>query len=110
MWAGSRGALNQHLFKVEPLDLPKWFVYRSVEQHMPEFRQIAADKATTMGHIKRHHLSDALVALPPPDLLPQAGVTLAPLFEDALRARVESRRLVAIRDALLPTLIRALPL
>ncbi len=110
VWAAGKGALNQHLFKVDPLDLPQWFVYHWVEQHLPEFRQIAADKATTMGHIKRHHLSDAQVVVPPPDVLALLGATSAALFNDALRARLEARTLAATRDALLPRLIAAHPL
>ena len=105
VWAAGKGALNQHLFKVDPLGLPQWFVYHWVEQHLPEFRQIAADKATTMGHIKRRHLSDAQVVVPPSDALALLGATSAALFDDALRARIEARTLVALRDALLPRVL-----
>ena len=49
VWAGGPGALNQHLFKVIPKDLPRWLCYTSVHHHLPEFRQVAAGKATTMG-------------------------------------------------------------
>jgi len=29
LWAGGRGALNQHLFKVTSVNYPKWFYYRN---------------------------------------------------------------------------------
>ena len=101
VWAGGKGALNQHLFKVEPLDCPDWFVYHWVERHLPEFRQIAADKATTMGHIKRHHLTDALVAVPPLHLLGELHSAMASPLAQANAARVASRQLAEMRDRLL---------
>ena len=50
---GGRAALNQHLFKVTFFGItPGWRSYLSlVESHILNFRAIAADKATTMGHI-----------------------------------------------------------
>ena len=69
LWAGGLGALNQHLFKVTSPDYPKWLHYLWIHQHLADFRHIAAGKATTMGHIQRHHLSDAKVVVPPHPLL-----------------------------------------
>ena len=105
VWAGGKGALNQHLFKVEPLDNPDWFVYHWVERHLPEFRQIAADKATTMGHIKRHHLTDALVAVPPSHLLGELDSAMASPLAQANAAHVASRQLAEMRDRLLRHLV-----
>ena len=53
LWCGGRGALNQHLFKVTSTVFHKWFYYLWTLHHLDEFRLIAADKATTMGHIQR---------------------------------------------------------
>ena len=64
-WCGGRAALNQHLFKVTSERYPKWFHLHSILSHFPEFQRIAEDKATTMGHIRRHHLTDALCVVPP---------------------------------------------
>ncbi|RLG25602.1 hypothetical protein DRN85_05445 [Methanosarcinales archaeon] len=52
IWCGGRGALNQHLFKVTSEKYPKWFYYFWIKRYLPEFRHIAAGKATTMGHIQ----------------------------------------------------------
>ncbi len=64
IWRYSKGALNQHLFKVTSKDYPKWFYYYWIKHYLPEFKQIAEGKATTMGHIQRGHLISALVAIP----------------------------------------------
>lgn len=105
LWAGGRGALNQHLFKVTSPKYPKWLCYFGIHQHLDEFRHIAAGKATTMGHIQRHHLSDAKLAVPEPELLRAADSVLTPMIESTWRREVESRTLATLRDALLPRLI-----
>ena len=65
-WTGGPGALNQHLFKVTSSDYPAWFYTHWVQHHLPTFREIAAGKATTMGHIQRHHLAEATTVCPLP--------------------------------------------
>ena len=105
VWAGGSGALNQHLFKVTSDKSPKWLCYLGVHQHLDDFRHIAAGKATTMGHIQRHHLSAARLAVPQEQLLPPMGAIIAPLIESTWRRRVQSRTLAALRDTLLPGLI-----
>ena len=65
VWCGGEGALNQHLFKVSSEIYPKWFYYLWTKHHLEHFRQVAASKATTMGHIQRAHLTQALVVAPP---------------------------------------------
>jgi len=72
---------------------------------MEEFQAIAQSKATTMGHIQRHHLDEALVALPQADVLLKAGEVISPLFERATAAQLESQTLTTIRDTLLPKLM-----
>jgi type I restriction enzyme S subunit len=105
LWSGGRGALNQHLFKVTSERYPRWFLYLAIHQHLDTFRQIAADKATTMGHIQRRHLAEAKTAVPPPELLRVADAVLAPLIEGVWQRRLESRALAEIRDALLPRVL-----
>jgi type I restriction enzyme S subunit len=104
-WSGGEGALNQHLFKVTPAGYPKWFVYRWLHQHLDAFRQIAADKATTMGHIKRGHLSAALTVIPTDRVLAAADAVLSPIQDRRLASDIESRHLAETRDALLPRLV-----
>jgi len=104
-WAGGRGALNQHLFKVTSQRYPLWLLYFGIHQHLEGFRQIAAGKATTMGHIQRHHLSEAKVASPSSGLLKVADGIFSPLVKSLWRRRLESRTVANIRDALLPKLL-----
>lgn len=105
LWAGGPGALNQHLFKVTSDRYPRWFYYHWLRQHLPAFRQIAAGKATTMGHIQRRHLSDAMVVDPGPAHLRAMTPLMEALLERIVSARVEARTLAAVRDALLPQLL-----
>lgn len=107
LWTGGKGALNQHLFKVTSTTYPKWLCYLGIHAHLGDFRRIAAGKATTMGHIQRHHLSDAKLAVPPEALLRATDVIFAPMIESIWKRSVESRTLAEIRDALLPKLISA---
>jgi len=105
LWAGGPGALNQHLFKVTSMEYPRWLCYFGIHLHLDDFRHIAAGKATTMGHIQRHHLSDAKVAVPPNPMLRAIDHYLAPMFEGLWKRDVESRTIAALRDTLLPMLI-----
>jgi len=106
IWCGGRGALNQHLFKVTPAsNYPKWFVYQWILEHLPTFQAIAAGKATTMGHIQRHHLREATVVVPPRALLQKADKLLRPVIDRLVHNNLESRTLGAVRDTLLPKLL-----
>ena len=104
-WCGGRAALNQHLFKVTSERYPRWYYLHSILSHFPEFERIAADKATTMGHIRRHHLSDALCIVPPDRVIARVTGTLGRLVKRQVANDVASRTLTALRDALLPKLV-----
>lgn len=107
VWSGEKGALNQHLFKVTPLGFyPRWLCFYAVHLHLPGFRHIAAGKATTMGHIQRHHISDAKLAVPCRKVLDAINPILSPMFErSSWQRNIESRSLALLRDTLLPKLI-----
>lgn len=105
IWCGGRGALNQHLFKVTSERFPKWFYHQWTLHHLLEFQGIAADKATTMGHIRRHHLTEAACVVPSPSLIGVADQLLGPVLEHYVAASAESRTLATLRDALLPRLL-----
>lgn len=104
-WAGGKGALNQHLFKVVPIVGDPWLSYFCVLQHLSWFREIAQSKATTMGHIQRGHLTEATVVVPGSQLLERAGAVIQPFIDLAVNKLVENRTLQSVRDALLPRLI-----
>ena len=105
IWGFGRGALNQHLFKVTSSKYPKWLFYQWIMEYLPQYRQIAADKATTMGHIQRYHLRNSLVAVPDDETLNGISRVLSPIFDKLILIRVETRTLSQIRDSLLPKLM-----
>ncbi|MCK6432405.1 MAG: restriction endonuclease subunit S [Burkholderiaceae bacterium] len=105
VWCGGEGALNQHLFKVTSQHFPKWFYFWWTRHHLDRFRQIAASKATTMGHIQRGHLSEAKVLVPPPELLDVMSASAAPLLDRITQNALHAQTLAEVRDTLLPRLI-----
>ncbi len=105
LWFGGRGALNQHLFKVTSDAYPLWLCLHWVRQHLPEFRLIASSKATTMGHIKRGHLDAAHVAVPDDVSLQAANRLIGPLYDLHANLALDTRKLAALRDYLLPRLL-----
>ncbi len=105
IWCGGDGALNQHLFKVTSKTYGKWFFLQWVKHHLPEFQEIAQGKATTMGHIQRHHLSEAKALIPTPSLLAAMDSVFSPLLDRAFGLRKQSKHLAITRDAFLPKLI-----
>jgi type I restriction enzyme S subunit len=105
IWCGGPGALNQHLFKVTSERYPTWFVKAWLDHHLPKFQAIAADKATTMGHIQRHHLAEAKIVVATPAVIAASGRILGPALERVIAARLESRALAHMRDALLHGLL-----
>lgn len=106
VWCGGRGALNQHLFKVNSTEFPNWLIYHWTKEHLAHFQAIAAAKAVTMGHIQRHHLREALCPMPTnPVLIKRMSAVMAPLFDLQIAVRLESRKLAELRDTLLPRLL-----
>ena len=105
VWCGGDCGLNQHLFKVTSKDYPKWFYYYWTKLHLQEFIHIAKDKAVTMGHIKRGHLEEALVAIPDNDSMEKAHELFEPILSKMISLRLESSRLSLLRDTLLPRLM-----
>lgn len=105
MWTGGRGALNQHLFKVTGVNVPNWFAYFATRHFLPQFRQIASSKATTMGHIKRSHLSESKLAVPPLDIMQRATNLIEPMLVLSVRSLIANSDIKNLRDSLLPRLI-----
>lgn len=104
-WFCGKGALNQHLFKVTSNEYPSWLCLLWIHQHLPWFRTIAAGKATTMGHIKRGHLTEAKVVIATSQVLQAANERIGPLYELYAQMMLESRKLAQMRDYLLPKLL-----
>ncbi len=104
-WCGGTCGLNQHLFKVTSTDYDKWFYFAWTNHHLQKFTAIAADMATTMGHIKREELAKAKVLIPSATDYKRIGGLLEPIYDLIILNRIENRRLVSLRDELLPQLM-----
>jgi len=104
-WFRPEAIVNQHIFKVIPTSgYPLWCVNGLLRRKLEDFRDIAANKATTMGHIQRRHL-DELVAVPTRAQIERNDAVMTGLWQRALAAEVESLQLEQMRDTLLPQLM-----
>lgn len=105
VWTSGPGALNQHLFKVTSQQYPKWFYLGWIRHHLPGFKAIAAAKATTMGHIQRHHLREALVVIPPGTFVEDVSAIFGDFLTFSINVMLQCRTLSTLRDSLLPKLL-----
>lgn len=104
-WCGGTCGLNQHLFKVTSNGYDKWFYYAWTKYHLRRFIAIAADMATTMGHIKREELAKSEVLIPPAEKYNELTQTMEPLYNLIIANRKENRRLESLRDTLIPPVL-----
>lgn len=104
-WCGGICGLNQHLFKVSSNKYDKWFYYAWTKHHLDRFIAVAADKATTMGHIKRDELAKAEVLIPNEADYNRIGALLQPICDLIISNRIENKKLAETRDSLLPKLM-----
>lgn len=105
VWCNGKGALNQHLYKVSSAVYPKWFYYYWTKHFLPVYQSIAEDKATTMGHIQRRHLTESPINVPPADIMNLANAVLSPLLNRIIENNIQTRTLSELRDNLLPKLM-----
>lgn len=105
IWDGENCILNQHLFKVTSDNFPKWFYYLWSKHHLDEFVSISSSHATTMGHIKRGDLDDAMVLVPSPEELEKMTDEVQSLIEKQISNSKQIRTLESLRDTLLPKLM-----
>ena len=105
IWCNGKAGLNQHIFKVTSDKYPKWFYYFWTMKHLDKFIQIAAGKATTMGHIKRNELDSSEVLLPNDSEITKMDNFMNPLLEKYIENLKENRKLEKLRDTLLPKLM-----
>ncbi len=104
-WCGGICGLNQHLFKVTSNKFDKWFYYAWTKHYLANFSAIAADMATTMGHIKREELAKAKVLIPSEKDYNRISSIMQPIYDLIIANRIQNRELSNIRDNLLPKLM-----
>jgi len=106
LWDKGEALLNQHIFNVLPnKTLSKEILYFLLKNIIAHFKAIAADRATTMGHIKITHLKETLIAIPDKEIQIEIDGLLKPLFNQILENLTENQTLTQLRDTLLPKLI-----
>ena len=66
---------------------------------------LAKDRATTMGHIKRSALAESEVVVPPKNILAIQTQLMQPIVDQLILNKIETRKLAALRDSLLPKLM-----
>lgn len=104
-WFREEAIVNQHIFKVIPtVGTPPWLIYELLRNKLNDFKMIAANKATTMGHIQRKHLDEPVLV---PTKISQQKIALGmeSLWETALITERENQTLATLRDTLLPQFI-----
>ena len=105
IWGEGKGALNQHLFKVSSKYFEKWFYYFWTRYHLQKFIGIAEDKVTTMGHIKREHLTSSKVLVPNSTTIKKMDMLMKPLLNKIIKNKIESRNILLFKENLLPKLM-----
>lgn len=105
IWNGEDCILNQHLFKVTSEEFPKWYYYFWCKQHLREFISIAQSHATTMGHIKRSDLDEAMVLIPDNDEIEKMTFQMNPILDKIQLNNNQINSLTQLRDTLLPKLM-----
>jgi type I restriction enzyme S subunit len=105
MWAGGKGALNQHIFKVSSSEYPKFYYYYELVNYLSHFKMMAENRKTTMGHITQEHLQQSRILIPPVDLLKQLEKILEPNLSKIILLKAEIFELSSLRDWILPLLM-----
>lgn len=105
IWNSGKAGLNQHIFKVTSEKYPKWFYYFWTLKHLDKFIQVAAGKATTMGHIKRGELDSSQVLIPEIEEIDRMDKLMTPMLNKYIENKIENKILEQLRGTLLPKLM-----
>ena len=103
-WGEGPALLNQHLFKVVPInELHKRLVRFAVEAAIPQL--LGQSVGATMQHIRRSALDDHLMLVPDVATAEAFAVQVDPMMDAVLTMKAQIKALVQARDALLPKLM-----
>lgn len=104
VWDQGPGLLNQHLFKVSPIeDIPSSFLYLSIKFCLPIFDSLTT--GATMKHIKRKELDAVKIGLPGKTILEEFDRSASELLQKKLKLSKANQLLVEARNQLLTRLI-----
>ena len=105
-WFGGDAGLNQHIFKVVPINgYSKEYVYHQFSSYVINFVKMAEARKTTMGHITTDHLEQSRIVLPPSEIVQAFSEIVAPIHQKIGQCQRENRELTKLRDWLLPMLM-----
>lgn len=100
LWSREQAIINQHIFKVVPKPgFSKAVIFCALENVIDDFRSIALEKATTMGHIKRGDLERTV-------RIPTYNAELEVVLNQICVLEQENLALVDTRDLLIRKLIK----
>jgi len=107
LWTGGEGWLNQHIFKIEPIDDNSYcFVFYLLRYLRETFIEIARDKQTTgLGHVTVQDLKRLKVSFPDDGIIKAFEKYAKPFFDIVYNQSLSSKTLANIRDTLLPKLL-----
>lgn len=105
-WTSKTAGLNQHLFKVQSIAYPQWFVYRWVIFHLLNFQRIAENKGTTFGHIKREDLHNAKIKSLDDKKLEALNRVFSPILNALISNATELHSLMKFQSVILAQLSR----
>ena len=104
IWDAEDGLLNQHLFKVTPMqNVCREFVLQSIQGALPEFYNLTT--GSTMVHIQRDKLDRVKRLIPDKEIMRLYEKTSTPIREKILSLTSQIYYLQKARDALLPRLM-----
>ena len=105
-WFGGDAGLNQHIFKVVPINgYSKEYVYHQFTSYVINFVKMAEARKTTMGHITTDHLEQSRIVLPPSEIVQAFSEIVTPIHQKIGQCQRENRELTKLRDWLLPMLM-----
>ena len=105
IWSGGEAGLNQHLFKVTSSIYPKWLYYLIVLYNLNNFKSIASDKATTMGHINRSHLEKTYFTIPQIKIINKEYTYMETIIDKIIENKVNIKYLQETKEKVISNLI-----
>ena len=106
IWSGGEAGLNQHLFKVTSSIYPKWLYYLIVLYNLNNFKSIASDKATTMGHINRSHLEKTYFTIPQIKIINKEYTYIETIIDKIIENKVNIKYLQETKEKVMLDLIQ----
>ncbi len=106
IWTGGNVGLNQHLYKVSSSIYPKWLYYLIVLYNLNNFKSIASDKATTMGHINRSHLEKTYFTIPQIKIINKEYTYMETIIDKIIENKVNIKYLQETKEKVMLDLIQ----